>query len=259
MPEAFERYLALAGHLPTVAECSFAPVLRTTVREDGDFDDAWRELDAVVEKTSLIQGSYHLSVAFLPYLSRLSEGTRRELRAHVLTALSEDSATWRVRSEISRYFTLYLEARVPGAGGDIVASIAAWMADRLLEFLPRDGDYPQRFRENVLEPQLEEAEQIHRFSAMNLLPGRLRYATVTLRHPWSVAMACALGGNLEALRLPRDTDLAKALRTVLKTSLFTIFTAGASREGALPANAFVSSSSGINRIHSATKSETPRS
>jgi hypothetical protein len=201
--QVLDRYFECFGHLPLDSQFGVGAVVENwSALGEGRCVEP-EELWAWAEGRNSPLARFHVCQILCARLGSLSESTARrfwtEVNSIVLAGTSaesdgtEGSEQWVLYYLLAQHYCRLIELQNWCSRGEVVASIASWLADRVTTtFIENDGDI-----ENVL-PQLQEIYFSRVFDQWAVIrpavePSLFRYVTINVRNAWGLALLGHLG------------------------------------------------------------------
>jgi len=236
LSEACSSYYSQLGHLPLGAKTSMGEMVSRWLAQNDDQSDACAELWTWANAAGGPLPRYHVCRAILGNPTLFLSGTTANFLEEVLAVASppQDDASstlwdqkWLLRCVLARHYMQYCEAHICQGHGEHWAVLAWWLAERVARLFDHmSPEWLQELVQKGISSALTTSAALRQFANPSLTPSSLRYATLSMRSPWSRSLAPALTsliGGLDWQEL--NEDVGKRLRCALDGAVVGIYPA----------------------------------
>jgi len=213
-PEALEKYYTTYGYIPLADDFSVCALYDNWVQSKGTIENIWQLLWEWADSNHSPIRRYHVCNLLIKHPSLIPNDGKDKLLSEIMPIIcfSEQEKepwynSWVIRCELARYYCEYLEAKLPGANGDKIASQSWWLAEKVSSIFQKEDEIVE-FRK-MIEPEENQMSVIWQLARLGMEPSVFRYATLYVRNLWSISLIAQLGEEVLNMLLSSAIDPQK--------------------------------------------------
>lgn len=224
LTDVCQSYYDKLGHCPLAAKFSLGQVVKQWQKKNRVtqiWDEVWLWADSAFGPIP----QYHACTVFVLF-PELVPSNKRSTLWHKIESVICDSViqdknsslceAWKLRKDLNRHFTFYLEANFPGANGAAIANLTLWLTEKISTLFTEKESSISFYRKEWVKWALEQSTNIWTVANPNETESPLRYMNHVLTSPWSVSLLGLMGDKLEKLR---PENISAKLKKKLNTTL----------------------------------------
>lgn len=207
LQNACTRYLVRLGHMPLAAPYSAGAVVAGWSALHQDVD-VWTEVWSWADDSFGPIPKYHACSVFVLYPDLIPEGKLPELWARIIDIVhdadkaddeSNDHEPWMLRRDLARHYAFHLEACLPDTSGATISCMSWWLAERVASLFPDEPRPAAFYRKEWVKPAMELSTNVWLTASSRIGRSYLRNLSFNVVSPWSTAMMCLMGTELDRL------------------------------------------------------------
>jgi hypothetical protein len=211
-------YYEKLGYLPLAPLYGMAEAVQRWLATHPDTDtwtDVWDWARAAFGPVP----RYHACSVFALHPELVPQGRLPDLWNEILSVVCESGGkggsdagreAWALRCNLARHYVYHLEARLPDSEGANIGCFAWWLSEQVAALFPDKPDDTRFYRENWVQPALEESIYIWLAASPHIEKSFLRRLTLTVHSPWAAGLLSMMGDKLEQLSPSEQSEEVRA-------------------------------------------------
>jgi hypothetical protein len=138
--EMLSRYLDLCGFVPLAEKYSCGFLLKIWRSLHPDCPASWKDLTDWADQSDGVLAQYQICQAVIGNQDLITETVVSDANERINAIVQADGSeasvdSWKLRQQLSRYYSQYLTCEFPGSDTERIAICAWWLADKLSKAL----------------------------------------------------------------------------------------------------------------------------
>ncbi|MBA4148879.1 MAG: hypothetical protein H0X66_12255 [Verrucomicrobia bacterium] len=208
---ACEMYYREVGDVPLAPSFGMSRVLDEWLVLKREYTDIWQETWQWANATMSPVARYHACQLFGQHPNFVPEEKHQDLWSEIceiITPIKKSTAEietkwtqeWMLRCELAQHYLKYFECQRPGRNSEPVVRLAWWLSEQVASAFVGNTDLIKELRATGIRKAMAEANFAWQSANPVMEPCSIRYATLFLTQPWSLALELHIGKKLSALR-----------------------------------------------------------